>query len=347
MLPTSFPIPVLPRPDSVPSLGWGILAPGSIAATFAEGVLKHTNQRIVAVGSRNAARSAEFAQRFSIENAFDSYEHVVDDPAVDVVYVAAPQHVHRDLALLAIRAGKHVLIEKPIALTGAEAREIAAAATTAGVLVMEAMWSRYLPQSYVIRQLLTDGVLGDIRLVSADHGQSLSQHPRLSSPATGGGALLDLGVYPVAFASAVLGKPAEILVQGSLLDGGVDAQSVLSLRYADPHAQSNLSTSLVARTPTAASIAGSEALLVLESPFFVPTRLSLSTPEFLGDSIRWEDRSGITGHNGLSYQATALADYVAQGFRESPLHTLQETVEIMDTIDTARHALGYRFESER
>lgn len=346
MYPTTFPTPIIPAADSVPALRWGIMGPGGIAATFAAAVQTHTEQKLVAVASRSLDRAHDFAKTWNISNAYGDYAEMLANPDVDVVYIATQQHVHRDLALQSIAAGKHLLIEKPFAMNGAEAREIVAAARAAGVFVMEAMWTRYLPQNSIIQQLLDDGIMGDIHLVTADHGQNMLEGHRVRSLESGGGALLDLGIYPIAFASQILGTPTAIHNVGSLIETGVDAQSLLTLSYAGA-AQAQLNTTLLACTPITASVAGSDALLEVGSAFFTPSSLTLSKPGFNGDAIRWNDETGIVGHEGLSYQATALAGFVAQGLTESPVHSLDETIAILDTIDSARWQLGYRFESEQ
>ncbi|MGV8877299.1 MAG: Gfo/Idh/MocA family protein [Rhodoglobus sp.] len=345
MFPTTFPDPIIAAAETVPSLRWGVIAPGKIASIFAGAVQAHTTQRLVAVASRSVERAEEFASRWGVAAAYGSYAQLLDSPDVDVVYIAAQQQVHRDLALQAIAAGKHILVEKPFAMNAVEARQIVAAARAANVFAMEAMWTRYLPQTSVISQLIADAVLGDIHLVSADHGQKMRPGHRVRNRESGGGALLDLGIYPIAFASQILGTPTTVHAVGSLTDTGVDGQALLSLGYAN-RSQAQLSTTLQARTPITASIAGEDALLQVGSAFFTPSTLTLSKPGFLAESIHWSDESGIQQHEGLSYQATALASFVAQGLTESPLHTLDETVAILGTIDSARWQLGYRFDSE-
>src|SRR4051812_47691344 len=207
MLPSHLPEPELYRPGTgEPALRWGVVGAGWIAGEFAKAVRTHTAQRIVAVSSRSLERASSFAATQGIEFALGSTEQLVTHPGVDVVYVATPQSEHLAVGLAAIAAGKHVLIEKPITVSAAEARTLVRAARAAGVLVMEAMWSRYLPQASLTRRLLADGVLGEIRPVLADHGQAIPADPqhRLHRPELGGGALLDLGIYPVQFSSMVL-----------------------------------------------------------------------------------------------------------------------------------------------
>src|SRR5690606_451729 len=178
------PAPRHPDPADAPALRWGVLAPGWIASNFVRAVHEHTAQRVVAVGSRTLSRAQEFASSFEVPRAFGSYDAVLADPEVDVVYVASPHSQHREQALAAISAGKHVLVEKAFTRNAVEAREVVAAAKAAGVLVMEAMWSRYLPHTDVVRQLLDDGALGSVHRVEADFGSraEVAEDHRLLDP---------------------------------------------------------------------------------------------------------------------------------------------------------------------
>lgn len=209
-----------------------------MAATFVSALRQHTRQRVVAVGSRSAERAAAFAVRHDIERSHGAYPDLVADPGVDVVYVASPTGQHHEHTLLALAAGKHVLVEKSFALDAAQAREMAAAATAAGRVLVEAMWTRFLPHMDVVDQLVCDGVLGPIQTVLADHGQLLTpaSAPRLHRPDLGGGALLDLGVYPVAFSDLVLGGPDRITAAGDWAPSGVDAQVPAVLLFGVAHA---------------------------------------------------------------------------------------------------------------
>jgi predicted dehydrogenase len=330
------------RPGGEPSLAWGVLGTGWIAERFVVGTQRHTTQQIVAVGSRSSERSAAFAAQHGIERSHATYSALIDDPVVNAVYVGVTADEHRALALEAIAAGKPVLVEKPFALTAAEAAEIRDAARSAGILAMEAMWTRYLPQSDAIRALRAQGALGDIELVIADHGQPIAADPasRLLRPDLGGGALLDLGVYPLAFASELLGAPASVTAAGNLLESGVDGTVGMLLSYPVSTAQALISTSITVRTPTVATISGTAARIELEAPFYIPTGFILAGPSF-GDEpfLRWRDQSGIVAHEALSYQATALARFVGEGRAESPIHGLDESVGILATIDNARAQL--------
>ena len=339
MLPSSLPSPRLIPADSVRPLRWGIIGPGMIAEVFTDATHKHTNQRVVAVASQTPGRAEAFAEPRGIEVALDSYEALVARPDVDVVYVAThPQH-HRAHAELAIAAGKHVLIEKPLAPTAEDAQAIANAAAAAGVLVMEAMWTRYLPQTDVIRQIVSEGILGEITLVQSDFGQALHHIPRLVDPIAGGG-LLDLGIYNFAFTSLVLGAAEKVSASGTLTASGVDDTVSVLLGYRSG-AQATITTSIAAFTPTAASISGVKGMLTVGEPFFTPTSLTLFGADFNPAAVAtWKDESGIVAHEGLSYQATALASYVEQGLTDSPARPLAEAVSDISLIQQARHQIG-------
>jgi predicted dehydrogenase len=328
---------------SAPPLRWGVLAPGRIAAAFVDALSRNTRQRVVAVGSRSAHRGQAFAALHGIDRAYSSYEQLVADPAVDVVYVASPHSEHRDQALLALSAGKPVLVEKAFTRNAQEAQEVAEAAAMAGVPAMEAMWTRFLPQTDVIRQLLVDGALGEVTTVLADHGQHFAFEPagRLFNPELAGGALLDLGIYPVSFASFVLGEPDAVLASGSLTTTGVDAQASAVLTKGA--AQAVVNTTLLARTPTVASISGDAGRLEISGPFYGPGTLTLSRND---DQRIVRGPDPITGHHGLCHEAAHLALLVAEGRAESPLLPLAETVSVLRTCDAIRQQIGVRLPGE-
>lgn len=333
----------LPEPTHTPLRGhavlrWGVLAPGAIANSWVGAVHEHTDQRVVAVASRNLEKAQQFASTHGIERAYGTYEQLVADVDVDIVYIAAPHSEHRRLALLAIAAGKHVLVEKPIGVNAAEARDIAGAAAAAGVFAMEAMWSRFLPQTTIVARLLEEGALGDLFLVTADFGDLFPFDPtsRAFDPALGGGAMLDIGVYPGWFSHFVLGKPERVTASGSLAVTGVDAQAVVILDHA-AGAQSVVTTTMLAQTTQAASISGTTGRIELAGAFFAPGSLRFTSG---GESVEWHDPTGFSWGEGLCYQAAAVAATIADGMLQSPLHTLDDTIEVLEMIDEVRSQLG-------
>jgi predicted dehydrogenase len=336
-------IPAPRTPTPAPALRWGLIAPGGIAERFVRAVHSCSRHRFVAVGSRSTRRAERFATEYGIDHAYGSYEAVVADPDVQAVYVASPHSVHLEQALLAVGFGKHVLVEKPMAPTAAEAQLIADAARSAKVLAMEAMWTRYLPQADVIAQLLEAQVIGDIRMVAADFGFSAPFDPshRLFDPTQAGGALLDAGVYPISFAVSVLGPAASVAATGTLAATGVDSTAALLITHLA--GISAALTSITTSLPTRATIMGSGGRIDVDAPFFAPGGLTVTVGNGWGAdaaSDRWEDRSLSDPYSALYYEADAFARYAAEGRTESPIHSLDETIAVLRIIDEARRQLG-------
>ena len=269
---------------------WGILGTGGIATTFVTDLRLTDSGVAVAVGSRSQGSADRFADEFGIANRHASYESLVADPDVDVIYVATPHPMHHDNAILALRAGKPVLVEKPFTMNAAEAREVVRVSREHGLFAMEAMWTRFLPHVAIIRDWLARGVLGDIVTVTADHGQWFAEDPgfRLFAPELGGGALLDLGVYPVSFASMVLGPPSRIVSMSDPAFTGVDAQTSMLFGY-DSGAQAVLTCTLRAKSPTRAAIVGSDARIEVDGAFYAPAAVTLIPRK--GDPTRVESRA--------------------------------------------------------
>jgi len=311
-------------------LRWGLIGTGWIADSFAADLAFTDSGRVVAVGSRRIETANRFADRFDIPNRHASYEALVADPEVDVVYVATPHPMHHPDTLLALKAGKPVLVEKPFTMNAAEARELVAAARAEKLFLMEAMWTRFLPHIAEIRRLIADGVLGEIVTVSADHGQWFAKDPdfRLFAPELGGGALLDLGVYPVSFASMLLGTPSTIVALIDPAFTGVDGQTSMLFGY-DSGAQAILSCTSLAKSPTRAAIVGTEARIEIDGDFYVPTSFTLITRSGERTQHYDEPHQG----RGMWHQADEVARCLREGLLESPLMPLDESVSIMQTMD--------------
>lgn len=321
-------------------LHWGILAPGVIADAWTTTVHAHTDQTVVAVASRSAERAAAFASRHGIPRSYDAYEQLVADPEVDIVYVAPPHTEHARLAMLAIAAGKHVLIEKPLATSEAEAHTVLEAARAAGVFAMEALWTRFLPQTTIIRRLLDDGVLGDLRLASADFGEVFGYDPssRAFDPALGGGALLDIGIYSLWWTTFALGTPTDVVARGSLAPTGVEEQVTVVTQHA-PAALGVASATMMASTPNLASVTGELARIEVDRPFWEPGGFRLSAAG-TSDVLTYTDPSSLRYREGLAYQATAVAAHIAEGRLEAPEHPHARTRELLRIIDEARRQVG-------
>lgn len=308
---------------------WGILGTGGIAGKFAADLRLTGSGVAVAVGSRSQGSADRFADAFGVPGRHASYESLVADPGVDVVYVATPHPMHHGNAVLALRAGKHVLVEKPFTMTAAEAREVAAVARQRGLFAMEAMWTRFLPHTAVIRDWLARGLAGDVVTVTADHGRRFPEdaRSRLYAPELGGGALLDLGVYPVSFASMVLGAPSRIASLSDPAFTGVDAQTSMLFGY-DSGAQALLSCTMRAHSPTRAAIVGTDARIEVGAGFYAPATVTLIPGRGAPERVE-SVHQGV----GLRHQADEVARRLAAGETESPLMPLDETISIMETMD--------------
>lgn len=328
-------------PRSAPPIRWGILGAGGIAGSFADAVARHTRAQLVAVGSRNRDRAERFATAHGIPTTHLGYQALVDDPHVDAIYVATPHSEHLEHALLAIRAGKHVLVEKAFTRNAGEAEQVFAAAREAGVFVMEAMWTRFLPHVAALHQVLDAGEIGEIVNVSADHGQLMGFDPasRLYDPALAGGALLDLGVYPVSFAHDLLGTPDAVHAVGTLTPTGVDGQVSIVLSYGE-RTQATLSTTLWAKTPTTAHISGTEGFVEVAGSFYGPSSFRVTRLD--GRVWTFEQPSS----QGLQFEAAEVARQVADGAVESPRMTWQGTLDVLRTLDEVRRQVGVVYPGE-
>lgn len=321
-------------------LRWGILATGGIARSFTRDILD-AGHSVTAVGSRAPGAAAAFATEFGIPTAHGSYEQLAADPDVDVIYVATPHPMHLEGALLAIEGGKHVLVEKPIALNAAQAAQIAQAASAAGVVAMEAMWTRFLPHIVRLRELLAADALGDVRTVIADHTQSLPTDPshRLQNRELGGGALLDLGIYPVSFAVDVLGLPTAVQAHATMTPTGVDRQTAMIFEH-DGGRQAVLHCALDTAGSNRAVVIGTHGALELDRTWYRPTVMTRYDRDWTVVERHAPDVAG----RGMQFQAAELERRVA-GAAPTSL-PLDESVAIMGVLDHVRELIGLRYPGE-
>ena len=323
------------------NFNWGILGPGGIAKAFAEDLKRLDGHSIAAVGSRTLSNAQSFANTFG-GTAYGSYEELVADPQVDAIYVATPHPAHKENVILALNAGKPVLCEKPFAVNAAEAQQMVDAAHKNGVALMEAMWARFLPHYAQVREIIQSGVLGKIHTIQADHGQRLADQniPRLVEPSLAGGALLDLGIYPVSFAHMILGNPSKITSSAVLTDKGVDAQTSMIFDYASG-AQAVLNTTMIEQTPCRAVVAGLHGWLEIDRTFYNPASMRV----VLNDGATTEYPSSYIGH-GLREQAEVFKQLVTSGQQQSQILNWQDTVDIMKTLDQVRSQIGLKYPFE-
>ena len=322
---------------------WGVVGTGLIASRFARDLVLLDDAEVVAVGSRALATADAFAERFAVPRRYGSYEELAADPEVDAVYVSTPHPGHHAATRIALEGGKAVLCEKPFMLNAAEADDVIALARERGLFLMEAMWTRFVPHMVRIREILAAGTLGRLVGVQADHGQwfAYDVEHRLFAPSLGGGALLDLGVYPVSFASSVLGTPISVTAVSDPAETGVDGQTTVVLRCAGS-TQAVLTTTLWAVTPCRATIVGTDARIEVDPTWYVPTSFSVLSRD---DEVLERFEEPRVGH-GLRYQAAEVGRCLREGLTESPVLSLDESRSVMATMDEVRRQIGLTYPGE-
>jgi len=321
---------------------WGIIGTGGIAKAFANDLAYAKNHAVAAVGSRANASAQKFASQYSGCKGYGNYLQLVEDPDIDGVYVATPHNYHREHTIMALNAGKPVLCEKPFAINENEVRSMVETAKIAKLTLMEAMWTRYLPHIAKVKEILASGILGEIYTLHADFGQLLTENnnPRLWEPSLAGGALLDMGIYPVSFSHMVFGKPSSIIAQASFTKKGIDAQTSAVFKYHNG-AQSIISASSHNQTPCSAHISGFNGFLELDYLFYCPTNMRV----VLYDGLKKEYPNAYKGH-GLREQAIEFARCVQSNEIESPLLTHNESIAVMKSMDQIRKQIGLRYPNE-
>jgi predicted dehydrogenase len=322
---------------------WGILATGAMAAAFAAELEQLPDAELVAVGSRSGASARRFAERYGVPRAHGSWAELAADPDVDVVYVATPHSAHHVATALCLEAGKHVLCEKPFTINSGEAAGLVALARARGLFLMEAMWTYCLPAVRRTVELIRDGAIGDVRCVQADLGFVAPPEPthRLRDPAAGGGALLDVGVYPVSLAHLILGAPDHVAAWARLTPDGVDETTGVLLGY-DSGAVTTLNCSIAAESPMAASISGTKGRIDLPNGFFFAKGFTLHRRGSEPEEFHFPSSQGL----GYHCEAAEVMRCLRAGETESPLVPLEGTLAVMATLDTIRDRIGVRYPGE-
>ncbi|MFF4878369.1 MULTISPECIES: Gfo/Idh/MocA family protein [unclassified Micromonospora] len=318
---------------------WGILATGHIASRFAEDLRLVPDAELVAVGSRAADSAQRFAEKHDVKRAYASWVELAADPEVDVIYVATPHAAHYEAAMTCLTAGRPVLLEKPFTLDLATSAELVDTARAAGTFLMEAMWMRTNPMILRVVQLIAEGAIGTVSSVRADFGVSgpFPAEHRMRAAALGGGALLDLGVYPISLAHLLLGVPQQIRSWAQLGPEGTDENTGILFGY-DTGALATLSCGMVGSSGQTASITGTAGRIDLPEPFFRPGSLVLHR-----DGAEPETITADTVGNGYQYEAIEVQRCLAAGLTESPLVPHATTLEVMALLDAVREQIGVRY----
>ena len=318
---------------------WGILGTGRIARDFAQGLRATPDAVLAAVGSRSSEGAQAFARQFEVLLAFGSYEELAACAEVDIIYIATPHPMHAQNAILALRGGKAVLCEKPFAMNRREAGEVVALARAKKLFLMEAMWTRFMPALAQVRRVIDSGEIGVVTQLHADFGFSATPDPahRVNDPALGGGALLDLGIYPLSIACALLGRVETVQAQAIMSETGVDLTTAFTMRHAGG-TLSICSCSLRARAPSELVVSGTRGSVRMHRMFHMAENVTV-------DLLDGSSRSIATPWlgNGYTHEAIAAGQCLRDGLLEHPAMTHDDTLATMGLLDTIRKQIGLRY----
>lgn len=337
------------RPDQDDSrctgkmIRWGILSTGSIAGSFSEGFEHISNGTLQAVASRSKNKAEKFAKRFGIPTAYGSYEELAADQDVDVIYVATPHPFHYENTMMCLEAGKAVLCEKPFAMNAIQAETMISRAREKNCFLMEAMWTRFNPVVVKLREALTNKTVGDIRLLDANFcfGAGFDPSSRLYAPELGGGALLDVGIYVLAFSSMIFdASPVDINGMAHLGKTGVDEVGIYSLRYKNGQ-MARLSAAIGLHGDRTATLYGTDGHITVHEPFWNPPGMTI----YRKGKPEKEINIPVVG-KGYQYEAKAVSDYLLAGLKEAPTMPLTETLALAEQMDTLRAKWGLKYPCE-
>jgi predicted dehydrogenase len=333
--------------QDIPKIRWGILATGGIAATFTEALQSLPDAEVVAVGSRSTTAAKAFAERYGIPRAYGSWAELAADDDLDVVYVATPHSAHRAATGLCLEAGRAVLCEKAFTMNEREARELVELARGRGLFLMEAMWTYCNPLVRHMAAMIADGAIGHVRNVSAHFGFAGDFAPthRLRDPGQGGGALLDLGVYPVSFAHLLLGEPDAVQAWAHLTPEGVDDSTGMVLGW-DGGAVATLSCSFTAETGAPATVSGSAGRIEIADGFFHAESFTLHRPGAEPRTVRLADVHDDHDRGTMRHEAAEVMRALRAGETESPLVPLDGSLAVMRTLDAVRARIGVRYSAD-
>lgn len=320
---------------------WGILGCGKIAHKFASDLKLVDDADLAAVGSRDAERANEFAKAHHALKVFYSYEELAASPDVDVIYIATPHGLHYEHVMLCLDHKKPALCEKAFGLNLRQVMEMTERAKTEGVFLMEAFWTKFLPQYQELVRIIERGEIGEIKMIQADFGFKASQPSaqRLYDPLLGGGSLLDIGLYPVFLAQSLLGRPTDVQAMVSNFETGVDEQCVMTLKFGNG-ALAVLSSTFAVETPVEAMVAGTQGRVHMRNRF----HNAMATMELVTgrDDVR---KIEVFREEGFGYQFEArhVGDCLRKGLSESPVMSHADSVLLMETLDRLRQACGIRY----
>lgn len=322
---------------------WGILGTGQIARALAFALQEVAGAKLVAVGSRGSAGAEKFGREFGVARCHASYQALADDPEVDVVYIATPHAMHAENALMCLNGGKHVLCEKAFAMNRREAVEVVELARRKGLFLMEAMWSRFLPAIGEVKRIIASGEIGQVAQIQSDFGFAPAVGPehRLRNRELGGGALLDIGIYPLSLSAFFLGPVESVQAIAEIGPTGVDEQTAFSLRHQGGGVSSCL-CSTRAHSPTEMTISGALGHIRIHNRFFQAQTLTIETVDGKARTVEFPHIG-----SGYAYEVVEVMRCLRAGLAESPLMPPDETLALMGILDTIRAQIGLAYAADR
>lgn len=319
-------------------INWGIIGPGKIARKFAASLQEVKDSKLFAVASRNLGRAENFAKENGATKAYGSYEEMLRDKDVDVVYVATPHNFHFEHTLLALENYKPVLCEKPFAINRKQVEMMISSARQKNLFLMEAMWTPFLPHIKYVVEIIDSGKYGRIKNLKADFGFNapFDETGRLFLKCLGGGSLLDIGIYPVFLALHTLGKPEDIEAKAVLGRTGVDEVCDVIFHY-PTGTTAQLHSNLQRKTPTTAEFEMEKAAITIHSRWHEPTTVSITTEE--GTTSRTFDAASF----GYEYEARHVQEMLRKGKTESDVMTFERSLELITLLDTIRKKIQLEY----
>jgi len=318
---------------------WGIIGPGKIAHKFAEALSYAPDAELFAVASRSEKRARDFSNHYKIPRYYQGYEKIVQDPEIDIIYVATPHTMHYDNTLLCLENRVPVLCEKPFTITRNQLQRLVDISRKENVFLMEAIWTRFLPTIKRVVEIKESGLLGSIKVIHADFGFKAPFDPagRLYNLSLGGGALLDIGIYPVFLALLLMGKPAVIKSTAVLSETGADESCNILFEYPDG-ATANLECTISAETPGVATVIFEKGQIKINPKWYAPSSLTIIHPNKKTEELTFESVG-----NGYHYEAIEAMRCLENGLIECPDLTLDFSLDLMGLLDKIRSQCGIKY----
>jgi predicted dehydrogenase len=321
------------------TINWGIIGLGNIAHKFATDLLTIEDAKIYAVASRNQEKANEFASKYNATKAYSSYEALAKDPHIDAVYIATPHTLHKENTILCLDHGIAVLCEKPFAMDSDEVNEMIAKAKDKNVLLMEALWTYFLPHYRYVLKALEDRIYGDVLKLEADFGfyRSFDNSSRLFNKSLGGGSLLDIGIYPIFASLSALGIPKHIKANATYFENGADSSCDMVFEY-EKNVKAILKSTLIEDTPTEAIFYCKKGIIKINHQFHNPSTISLIPNEGEAETIDFNNKT-----IGYNYEAIHFNELLRQGKTESNVMSFEFSQSLIKTLDDVRNLINLNY----